>query len=262
MLNEDEEVGIGRNNPVIGITFLAWFIGSIAVLFLAAKGSLPLFMIPIGLGQFFLGFVGIIGVSIVKMLRQHKVQPWGPVAFTILLLISIGLIAVGFLQMGGMVEHILSDLPRLVCGRPLENDGLFYAALFLGMFFLAALGLVLECVVYQMIRKKHCTVPVTGTCIEMKSRWNRDANHPSERIVEAPVFQYEYRSTLYKSCDEIYTSTNKVKEGNQVQLYINPKYPEEFYVEGTGIFHKNLIIGSGILTVLSLAGVILCCVNM
>lgn len=53
MLNEDEEVGIGRNNPVMGIIFLAWFIGSIAVIFLATKGSLPLFMITIGLGQFF-----------------------------------------------------------------------------------------------------------------------------------------------------------------------------------------------------------------
>lgn len=262
MLNEGEEVGIGRNNPVMGIIFLAWFIGSIAVIFLATKGSLPLFMITIGLGQFFLGFTGIIGVSMVKMLRLHKAQVWSPVAFTVLLLISIGLIVVGFLQMVGMLEHILSDLPELVCGRPLENEGLFYAALFLGVFFLAALGLVLECIVYQKIRKKHCTVTVTGTCIEMKSRWNQKANHPSERIVEAPVFQYEYRNTLYKSCDEIYTSTNRVKKGDQVQLYINPKYPEEFYVEGTGIFHKNLIIGSVILSVLSFAGIILCCMNM
>lgn len=112
MQNEDEKVGIARDNPVMGIFFLVWFIGSIAILYLAAKGALPLYMISIGLGQFFLGITGIIGASIVKMLQKHRAQAWGPVAFTILLLISIS----GYLlikeQNNESLDSILSSEQR------------------------------------------------------------------------------------------------------------------------------------------------------
>lgn len=262
MSNEDERVGIGRDNPVVGIVFLLWFVCSIAILYLAAKGSLPLYMITIGLGQFFLGFTGIIGVSIVKSLRRHKAQVWGHVGFMLLLLISVGLIAVGLLQKSGTLTNILAGLPKLICGRELENDGFFYAALFAGAFFLAALALVLENIAFRMSRKKHCTETVAGTCTEMKSRLNHNASHPRERIAQAPVFQYVYDDLLYESCEEIYTSTNQVKEGDRVLIYINPRYPEEFYVEGTGIFHKNILLGSVIMAVISFGFIILCCLNM
>lgn len=96
----------------------------------------------------------------------------------------------------------------------------------------------------------------------MKSRLNRNASHPRERIAQAPVFQYVYDDLLYESCEEIYTSTNQVKEGDRVLIYINPRYPEEFYVEGTGIFHKNILLGSVFMAVISFGFIILCCLNM
>ena len=72
MQNNNEEIGIARNNPVVGIIFLVWFIGSVVVMALAAGGYLSVFMLLVGAGQFFLGITGVIGVSLIKKIRQHK----------------------------------------------------------------------------------------------------------------------------------------------------------------------------------------------
>ena len=52
MEKDKEEAGIARNNPVVGIIFLVWFIGSVVVMALAAGGYLSEFMLLIGAGQF------------------------------------------------------------------------------------------------------------------------------------------------------------------------------------------------------------------
>ena len=87
--------------------------------------------------------------------------------------------------------------------------------------------------------------------------WNRAASHPNERIVTAPVFQYEFEGGVYEACDEIYTSGNIVKAGDRVLLHINPEEPEEFYARSTGIFHRNLMIAGAVLTGLALAAIVL-----
>ncbi len=257
MQNNNEEIGIARNNPVVGIIFLVWFIGSVVVMALAAGGYLSVFMLLVGAGQFFLGIIGVIGVSLIKKIRQHKSYCFFPTGLVMLMLLSVGLIAAGCLQAGGKIEYLLSELPEIIAGRPVENSGIYYGILFLGLFLIASFVLFLENVIWRSLRKKHCTVAVTGTCTELKSMWNRAASHPNERIVTAPVFQYEFEGGVYEVCDEIYTSGNIVKAGDRVLLHINPEEPEEFYARSTGIFHRNLMIAGVVLTGLALAAIVL-----
>ena len=103
MEKDKEEAGIARNNPVVGIIFLVWFIGSVVVMALAAGGYLSEFMLLIGAGQFFLGIMGVMGAAFIKKIRRHRSYCFFPVGLVMLMLLSVGLIATGCLQAGGKI---------------------------------------------------------------------------------------------------------------------------------------------------------------
>lgn len=234
-----------------GVIFLVWFIGSMIGIPIVQQTAVTPGPMLILAGQFFLGFTIILLVGVIKGIRRHHLRYEQVILTYVFALASGGVMGSGILIMNGTFEETVSRLPEWICGHAVENIGTFYAKLFLGVFAILAGSVLIGAVISRLVRKRHCVESVPGMCMGVRSRWNRDQSPESSNIlIYAPVFQYEYKNCVYEECEEIYVSTNPVREGQSVTLYINPQRPQEFYMEGIGLFHRELFLAGIIMTVL------------
>lgn len=90
--------------------------------------------------------------------------------------------------------------------------------------------------VVNLNKKKNCTEPVIATVTEIrKSNNSRHKRNPYKRTYR-PVFSYEYNNKKYEIKYGIgYKDKNKFEKGKEYQIYVNPKYPSQFIIEG----HEN-----------------------
>ncbi|MBO4750824.1 MAG: hypothetical protein J5546_10955, partial [Lachnospiraceae bacterium] len=49
--------------------------------------------------------------------------------------------------------------------------------------------------------------------------------------VQCPVFQIELEGKTMVICNRCYTNTNKISQGDVVELHVNPDHPKEYYIE-------------------------------
>jgi len=82
-------------------------------------------------------------------------------------------------------------------------------------------------------KKKNCTEPVIATVTEIRKSSNSKHNRNSYRHTYRPVFSYEYNNKNYKIKYGIgYKDKNKFEIGKEYKIYVNPKYPSLFIIEG------------------------------
>lgn len=92
-------------------------------------------------------------------------------------------------------------------------------------------------------KKKNCTEPVIATVTEIRKTSNTKHKRNPYKRTYRPVFSYEYNNKNYKIKYGIgYKDKNKFEKGKEYKIYVNPKYPSQFIIEG----HENDIDGLAI----------------
>ncbi len=82
-------------------------------------------------------------------------------------------------------------------------------------------------------KKKNCTEPVIATVTQIrKSNNSKHKRNPYKRTYR-PVFSYEYNNRKYEiKYGKGYKDKNKFKIGKEYKIYVNPKFPSQFIIEG------------------------------
>ena len=91
-------------------------------------------------------------------------------------------------------------------------------------------------IIVNINKKKNCTEPVIATVTEIrKTNSSKHKRNPDKRIYRH-VFSYEYNNKKYKiKYGKGFTDKDKFKKGKEYKIYVNPKYPSQFIIEG----HEN-----------------------
>lgn len=82
-------------------------------------------------------------------------------------------------------------------------------------------------------KKKNCTDPVIATVTQIrKSSNSKHKRNPYKRTYR-PVFSYEYNNRKYEiKYGKGYKDKNTFEKGKEYKIYVNPKYPSQFIIEG------------------------------
>ena len=107
----------------------------------------------------------------------------------------------------------------------------FFIGISLIFFIIGILSLTIN-----LNKKKNCTEPVIATCTEIrKSSNSRYKRNPFKRTYRH-VFSYEYNNKNYKiKYGKGYKNKDTFEKGKEYTIYVNPKYPSQFIIEG----HEN-----------------------
>lgn len=88
---------------------------------------------------------------------------------------------------------------------------------------------------FESKKEDVCTQKIQAKCIDIRKSYGNEyrPSRPDKHVTYQPTFQYSYKDTVYKQVSLI-RSTDKTEYqvGNYYTLYINPKKPSEFYVQG------------------------------
>ena len=82
-------------------------------------------------------------------------------------------------------------------------------------------------------KKKNCTDPVISTVTQIrKSSNSKHKRNPYKRTYR-PVFSYEYNNRKYEiKYGKGYKDKDKFEKGKEYKIYVNPKIPSQFIIEG------------------------------
>ena len=82
-------------------------------------------------------------------------------------------------------------------------------------------------------KKKNCTEPVIATVTQIrKSSNSKHKRNPYKRTYR-PVFSYEYNNRKYEiKYGKGYKYKNEFETGKEYKIYVNPKFPSQFIIEG------------------------------
>lgn len=107
----------------------------------------------------------------------------------------------------------------------------FFIGLSIIIFFFGTFALIVN-----INKKKNCTEPVIAKVTGIrKSSNSKHKRNPYKRTYR-PVFSYEYNNRKYEIKYGIgYKDKDKFEKGKEYKIYVNPKYPSQFIIEG----HEN-----------------------
>lgn len=113
-------------------------------------------------------------------------------------------------------------------------------AAIVSVFILAGIALIAVTFLTNLSNKTRCTESVTAVCINLNRTYDSDSGS-----VYAPVYKYYYGGEEHIVAQDFYTNIDVPKIDSEVELYINPENPEEFYRKS---FLLNLVkYGMGII---------------
>ena len=85
-------------------------------------------------------------------------------------------------------------------------------------------------------KKKNCTEPVIATVTEIRRSSNSKHKRNLYKRTYRPVFSYEYNNRKYEiKYGKGYKDKNTFEKGKEYKIFINPKFPSQFIIEG----HEN-----------------------
>lgn len=100
-------------------------------------------------------------------------------------------------------------------------------------------------------KTKNCTEEVVATCTRIGKRTKTGRSHRGNRhTMYTPVFSYEYNNKKYeikygRSYSEKYKDTFELNK--EYTIFVNPKFPSQFIVEGHEDDIDTLAIGGPII---------------
>ena len=82
-------------------------------------------------------------------------------------------------------------------------------------------------------KKNNCTEPIIATVTQIrKSSNSKHKRNPYKRTYR-PVFSYEYNNRKYEiKYGKGYKDKDKFEKGKEYKIYVNPKIPSQFIIEG------------------------------
>lgn len=104
--------------------------------------------------------------------------------------------------------------------------------------------------IVNLNKAKNCTEEVVATCTQIRKRNKSGRSHRGYRnTMYTPVFTYEYNNKKYeikygRSYSEKYKNTFDLNK--EYTIYVNPKFPSQFIVEGHEDDIDTLAIGGTI----------------
>ena len=194
-------------DTIIGIVFVVLFLGAIAAILYFKDKNQPLCIFIFGAVFFMFGTFAIIYTGVSKNNLFVLLFP----------LIGAGIMFFSGAYMWGG-EDIKANIMSLI---PIAA---------LAVFILVGLGMTVFTFLNNRIKKIHCTEIVTAVCIKLNRKYSFDSSDDiGGRPTYAPVFKYYFNGAEYTVTQSYYTNIDVPKLGSEVQLYINPDNPEEFY---------------------------------
>ncbi len=215
--NNNDGKGASLLSKIMGAIFLAIFFGAIAAILYFKDKNETLCVFIFGAVFFVIGIYITMFVGINK--RNFYILIF-PIAGAGIIIFSGG-------YMWGndyIKAHIMSLIP----------------AAFLSVFILAGIAIISVTFLTNLSQKTHCTESVTAVCINLNRTHDSDSGSSY-----APVYKYYYGGEEYISAQDFYTNIDVPKIDSEVELYINPENPGEFYRKS---FLQNLVkYGMGII---------------
>ncbi|MGM9850041.1 MAG: hypothetical protein ACI31V_04005 [Bacilli bacterium] len=107
----------------------------------------------------------------------------------------------------------------------------FFIGLSLIFFIIGILSLTVN-----LNKKKNCTDPVIATVTQIRKSTNSKHKRNPYKCTYRPVFSYEYNNIKYEiKYGKGYKDKNTFEKEKEYKIYVNPKYPSQFIIEG----HEN-----------------------
>ena len=106
--------------------------------------------------------------------------------------------------------------------------------------------------VEYFMKISRCRRLVKGTVTDVKnvpSKFHLPDDLNSNSKVWEPAICYTYNGVDYKATSSVVTSWKRHQAGQEVEIYINEKHPEEYYLRGED---KSMIIGFMFATLVSI----------
>ena len=125
------------------------------------------------------------------------------------------------------------------------------------IFGITGLAMILITTLKAMNLKKKCTLEILAVCTKVDSRISRkhgSKGHHSTNVY-CPTFEFLLDGVHYTARNDMYSNVDKVNEGEEVKLMIDPSNPTTFYRVGAN--KANAII-----TVMGVIFVCVCAVTM
>lgn len=234
----------------IGILFLLWFFGSIGGMLYCSENGLDALIVAL-FGQYFAVF-GLIAFTNglpkrVKSKKDTYTGGQGKLKFEPIFFIGLGLMVLGFtavafgiiFQFGSeeVKEFAMSLVPILLCS----------------IFAIVGAGFIISAIYKRLYANKYMTTVVRATVTKVDSRMSSSSNGHRTRVY-APTYEYDYGGEHIKHKQSFYSNYCKVKQGDVLDVKINPEIPTEMF-EGNFNLMFNFIFG-GIFLFVGLAGVI------
>lgn len=192
---------------ILGITVLVLFLGGIAAILYFKDKNETLCIFIFGAIFFLLGTAILIYIGINK---KNLIALLFPIVGACIMFFS------GAYMWGS--EHIKSHIMLLI------------PAALLAVFILVGLGIIIVTFLSNRTKKIHCTETVNAVCVRLSRRYSFNRTHSHAYApTYAPVFNYWFSGKEYTVTESYYTNIDVPKLDSEVQLYINPDNPEEFY---------------------------------
>ena len=198
--NNDRK-GISLLNKIMGTLVLAVFFGAIAAILYFKDKNETLCVFIFGVVFFVIGIYIIMFVGINKRSFYTLIFP----------IVGAGIMIFSGGYMWGN-EYIKSHIMTLI------------PAALLSVFILAGIAIITVTFSTNLSQKTHCTESLTAVCINLNRTHNSDSGSSY-----APVYKYYYGGEEYIVAQDFYTNIDVPKIDSEVELYINPENPGEFY---------------------------------
>ena len=118
-------------------------------------------------------------------------------------------------------------------------DMLPYAML--GLFFVVGLVIFLYGVITPVLLTKKCTYGIYGKVISVRSRYEDGTK------LYCPTYEIYYRGESIKLCDDFYSNISVKREGESVEMFIDPDDPTRFYIPSHNRFTSRFLIIFGLI---------------
>lgn len=109
------------------------------------------------------------------------------------------------------------------------------------------LGLVLICDAAFTVWRRVTYAPVKGRCISVTSKWFQTKDTSS--LGMSGKYAYIYQGKYYKVQDKSFLTPCKITVGEEYQLYVNPRNPNNF-ITAISVKYAILFFLSGLLLII------------
>ena len=75
---------------------------------------------------------------------------------------------------------------------------------------------------------KRCTLPIQAECVGFEEEYS--SSRMTHKTLYAPIWKFYYNREFHTYCDNVFSNFGLPNYGDLIELFINPKNPEDVYI--------------------------------